>query len=81
MSGDEQTHLGAAHTQILCFIIHTLRHVMSIKHSSVHNNRTQNLWLGIIHLFLKKMDQAKGKQFFKKKQYFCAVCNKDPLLI
>jgi hypothetical protein len=24
VSSDEQTHLGAAHTQILCLIIHTL---------------------------------------------------------
>jgi hypothetical protein len=35
--------------------------------------------MGIIYLFLKKMDQAKGRQGkYKIEQYFYTVCNNDP---
>jgi hypothetical protein len=48
LSGDNKTHLGAAQTQILCLIIHSL---------GMHH-RIQNLCLGIIHFFLEKVDGA-----------------------
>jgi hypothetical protein len=49
---------------------------------SVHN-MTQILCLGIIHLFLKTMHRAKGRQEKKKKQKVLLYNNnkKDPLLI
>jgi hypothetical protein len=63
----------AARIQIWCLIVHT---------ESVHKS-TQILCLGIIHLSLKNMDYAKGKQpnVFLKDNTFCTVCNTDPLLI
>ncbi len=42
-------------------------------------NRTQNLGLGIIYHFLKKMNWGKGRQE-EKDAHSCTVCNKNPLL-
>jgi hypothetical protein len=77
VSSDDQIHLGATRTQILCLIIHTLWTCFT--HAPSLYNRTQNLGLGIIYHFLKKMNWAKGRQE-EKDAHSCTVCNKDPLL-
>jgi hypothetical protein len=40
----------------------------------VIHKRTQNLCLGSIHLFFKKMDRVKGRQEKKKKQAMLLYC-------
>jgi hypothetical protein len=63
VSGDDQTHLGAAQTQFFCFLIHALvvqwplrgiSCLSIILHVQSMHNRTQILCMWIIHLFLNK---------------------------
>jgi hypothetical protein len=59
----------------MCLLVMT-RHILMrldtilclILHAEGMHNKTQNLCLGIIHLFLKNMDQVKGRQERKKRK-------------
>jgi len=71
-----------------CFgrVMDSKRHIMclllSIRCPSMLK-KTQILCLGIIYLFLKRMDPARGRQEKRRSRwYFCAaVCHKNPLLL
>jgi hypothetical protein len=52
---DDQTHLGGAQTQILCLILTYCGHVVE----TGRQNRTQDLCLSIIHLFLRAEKKKK----------------------
>ncbi len=76
VSGDDMTHLSATQTQLCVFLCKLWAcneheetyyvYYQCLLHSQSVHNRTQNWCWGIIHLFFKKMDQAKDKQEEKK---------------
>lgn len=52
----------------ICVLLYILWGMKCLQNAQSVHNKTQNLCLGILHPFLKNMDQVKGKQGKKNKQ-------------